>query len=102
MRNLSISFSEILTFSYSELWGHRPNSRSLRYTSYAKPCGLLDVKGYYACLADHMDRMVTEGFMVAEHRKVVLTGSAPADLLDPFETYDPPQVDKWIEKKKGL
>ncbi|WP_285907770.1 TIGR00730 family Rossman fold protein [Pseudodesulfovibrio pelocollis] len=69
---------------------------------HAKPCGLLDVKGYYACLADHMDRMVNEGFLVQEHRRMVLTGSDPADLLDRFETYVPPQVDKWIEKKKGL
>ena len=69
---------------------------------HAKPCGLLDVKGYYACLADHMDRMVTEGFLVPAHRRMVLTGSDPAALLDQFETYDPPKVDKWIEKKKGL
>ena len=69
---------------------------------HAKPCGLLDVKGYYACLADHMDRMVTEGFLVAEHRKMVLTGSDPADLLDQFETYDPPKVDKWIRQKQRL
>jgi len=69
---------------------------------HAKPCGLLDVKGYYACLAEHMDRMVHEGFLVQEHRRMVLTGSDPADLLDRFETYAPPQVDKWIERKKGL
>jgi hypothetical protein len=69
---------------------------------HAKPCGLLDVKGYYACLADHMDRMVTEGFLVGEHRKMVLTGSDPANLLDQFETYDPPKVDKWIRQKKRL
>ncbi|MDD3311004.1 TIGR00730 family Rossman fold protein [Pseudodesulfovibrio sp.] len=69
---------------------------------HAKPCGLLDVKGYYACLSDHMDRMVSEGFLVPEHRRMVLTSSDPADLLDRFATYDPPHVDKWIEKKKGL
>lgn len=69
---------------------------------HAKPCGLLDVKGYYTCLAEHMDRMVLNGFLVQEHRRMVLTDSTPDGLLDQFETYDPPQVDKWIEKKKGL
>jgi hypothetical protein len=69
---------------------------------HAKPCGLLDVKGYYTCLAEHMDRMVLNGFLVQEHRRMVLTDSSPGGLLDQFETYDPPQVDKWIEKKKGL
>jgi uncharacterized protein (TIGR00730 family) len=69
---------------------------------HAKPCGLLDVNGFYTCLADHMDRMVDQGFLVPEHRRMVLTDADPAGLLDQFETYDPPQVDKWIEKKKGL
>ena len=69
---------------------------------HAKPCGLLDVKGYYTCLAEHMDRMVLNGFLVQEHRRMVLTDATPDGLLDQFETYDPPQVDKWIEKKKGL
>ena len=69
---------------------------------HAKPCGLLDVKGYYTCLAEHMDRMVLNGFLVQEHRGMVLTDSSPDGLLDQFETYDPPQVDKWIDKKKGL
>jgi len=69
---------------------------------HAKPCGLLEVKGYYTCLAEHMDRMVMQGFLVQEHRGMVLTDATPDGLLDQFETYDPPQVDKWIDKKKRL
>jgi len=33
---------------------------------------------------------------------MVLTDATPEGLLDQFETYDPPRVDKWIDKKKGL
>ncbi|MGE4192040.1 MAG: TIGR00730 family Rossman fold protein [Pseudodesulfovibrio sp.] len=69
---------------------------------HAKPCGLLDVNGYYACLADHMDRMVREGFLVSEHRRMVLTSPDPGELIDLFADYVPPQVNKWIELKKGL
>jgi len=69
---------------------------------HAKPCGLLDVKGYYAALAEHLDRMVLNGFLVQEHRGMVLTDASPGGLLDQFETYVPPQVDKWIDRKKGL
>jgi len=69
---------------------------------HAKPCGLLDVNGFYTCLADHMDRMVNQGFLVPEHRRMVLTDATPGGLLDQFETYVPPKVDKWIEKKRGL
>jgi len=68
---------------------------------HAKPCGLLEVKGYYTCLAEHMDRMVLIGFLVQEHRNMVLTDATPDGLLDQFEKYDPPQVDKWIEEKRG-
>jgi hypothetical protein len=68
----------------------------------AKPCGLLDVNGYYTCLADHMDRMVEEGFLMAAHRRMVLTSPDPGELIDMFAEYDPPYVDKWVEMKKGL
>ncbi|MBG0791220.1 MAG: TIGR00730 family Rossman fold protein [Desulfovibrionaceae bacterium] len=68
---------------------------------HTKPCGLLDVSGYYACLTDHMDRMVGEGFLLPAHRSMVMTSPDPADLLDKFEQYDPPRLDKWIELKKG-
>nr|WP_321514695.1 LOG family protein [uncultured Pseudodesulfovibrio sp.] len=49
---------------------------------HAKPCGLLDEKGFFTCLAEHMDRMVDEGFVIPEHRKMVLSASVPATLLD--------------------
>lgn len=69
---------------------------------HAKPCGLLDVNGYYSELSTFLDKVVQEGFLVDEHRGMVLTDASPGGLLDQFETYVPPQVDKWIEKKKGL
>lgn len=60
------------------------------------------MKGYYAFLPEHMDRMVLNGFLVQEHRGMVLTSPDPGELIDLFAEYDPPQVDKWIELKKGL
>jgi uncharacterized protein (TIGR00730 family) len=69
---------------------------------HAKPCGLLDVNGYYARLAEHLDRMVDEGFLLPAHRRMVLTSPDPGELIDLFAEYDPPHVDKWIEMKKGL
>ncbi|OIQ50997.1 LOG family protein YvdD [Pseudodesulfovibrio hydrargyri] len=69
---------------------------------HAKPCGLLDVNGYYTCLTEHMDRMVAEGFLLPDHRRMVLTSPDPGELIDLFAEYDPPRVDKWIEMKKGL
>ncbi len=69
---------------------------------HAKPCGLLDVNGYYACLTDHLDRMTEEGFVMPAHRGMVMTSPDPAELIELFRNYDPPHVEKWIERKKGL
>ncbi|KAB1442450.1 TIGR00730 family Rossman fold protein [Pseudodesulfovibrio senegalensis] len=69
---------------------------------HAKPCGLLNVNGYYEQLTAFLDNVVQQGFLVQEHRNMVLASHSPAELLDQFLTYTPPQVEKWIEKKKGL
>ncbi len=67
-----------------------------------KPCGLLNVNGYYAQMANFLDNVVQEGFLMQEHRNMVLASDSPEELLEKFESYDPPQVDKWIDKKKRL
>jgi hypothetical protein len=36
------------------------------------------------------------------HRRMVLTSPDPGELIDLFAKYDPPQVGKRIEMKKGL
>ena len=39
------------------------------------------MKGYYTCLAEHMDRMVLNGVLVQENLGMVLTDAQPAGLL---------------------
>jgi uncharacterized protein (TIGR00730 family) len=51
-----------------------------------KPCGLLDVGGYYHSLLAFMDRAVAEGFVGETYRSRVLVASDPAALLDRFES----------------
>jgi len=63
-----------------------------------KPCGLLNVAGYYDALAAFLDHSVEERFMRAEHRAMLAVDSDPAVLLDHFANYVPPTVSKWIEK----
>ena len=69
---------------------------------HAKPCGLLDVNGFYTTLSAHLDLMVREGFVVREHREMILMADTPTGLLDMFATYQPPTVEKWIKRKKNL
>ncbi len=65
---------------------------------HAKPCGLLNVAGYYDQLLGFLDHSVTQGFLRKEHRSMVLTDTEPARLLDQLETFRMPVVNKWLDK----
>src|SRR5688572_2683879 len=47
-----------------------------------KPCGLLNVAGYYDPLVTLFDRAVADGFIRPENRGIVLADSDPAALID--------------------
>jgi len=59
-----------------------------------KPCGLLDVNGFFAPLVDFLDRQVEAGFVHPAHRAILSVGSTPQELLARFAAYQPP-ADKW-------
>jgi uncharacterized protein (TIGR00730 family) len=61
-----------------------------------KPCGLLNVVGYFDPLLQFLDRAVAEKFVRDVHRKMVIVESDPVVLLSRFEAYEPPRVVKWI------
>jgi uncharacterized protein (TIGR00730 family) len=65
-----------------------------------KPCGLLDVAGYYAPVVQLLDHANKEGFVRREHLSMVLVESTPTALLDRFATYEPQFVAKWIERSQ--
>jgi uncharacterized protein (TIGR00730 family) len=66
---------------------------------HARPVGLLDVAGYYRPLIQFFDRAVVEGFLRPEHRALLLVGPEPGPLLDRFEDWEPPQVERWIDDR---
>ena len=51
-----------------------------------KPCGLLDVCGYYRPIVQFMDSAVTEGFLKPVHRSLLIVEEKPQALLDRFES----------------
>jgi uncharacterized protein (TIGR00730 family) len=65
-----------------------------------KPCGLLNVAGYYDGLSAFLDHAVGERFVAQAHRDMLLVGKTAKDLLASFSTYRPPIVEKWIERKE--
>jgi uncharacterized protein (TIGR00730 family) len=68
---------------------------------HAKPCGLLNVDGFYDALLGLFDRAVDEGFLRTEHRSIVTCGTDVEDLLDLFATYQPPVLEKWIDRSRS-
>jgi uncharacterized protein (TIGR00730 family) len=65
---------------------------------HAKPCGLLNVAGFYDALLDLFDHAVSEQFVPGPHRRLVLVEEDPQRLLDLLGGYRPPQVKKWIDR----
>jgi uncharacterized protein (TIGR00730 family) len=79
-------FCEVLT--WTQLGLHR------------KPCGILNIEGYYGPLLSLFDRAVTEQFLKPVHREIVLSDSRPESLVRRLLAYQPPLVDKWLDRKQ--
>jgi len=62
-----------------------------------KPCGLLNVNGYFDHLLAFLDHAVTEGFLRAEHRHMLQVDDNPTALLNKFRDYEAPIVRKWVD-----
>ncbi|HEU0298568.1 MAG TPA: TIGR00730 family Rossman fold protein [Longimicrobium sp.] len=61
-----------------------------------KPCGLLNVAGYYAPLLAMFDHAVAERFIRPQHRELVLEDTDPGRLLERMRAFTPPDTEKWI------
>ena len=63
-----------------------------------KPCGLLNVAGYYDPLLRFVGHAVAEGFVRREHAAFIAVAASPAELLDRMAAHRPPLVEKWIAR----
>jgi uncharacterized protein (TIGR00730 family) len=68
--------------------------------NHEKPCGLLNVAHYYDDLLRFLDHTVDQFFVQPEHRAMILVDDDPVALLDRFDTYQPPHLDKadWVRR----
>ena len=60
-----------------------------------KPCGLLNVDGYFDHLLGYFDHANAEGFLRSENRQMLLCDRSATALVQKFERYTAPHVDKW-------
>ena len=65
---------------------------------HGKPCGLLNVDGYFDPLLTFLQRSVSEGFVRPECGSMMAIAKAPAELLDRLSSVRPPSVTKWIDE----
>lgn len=63
-----------------------------------KPCGLLNIAGYYDGLTAFLDHAVDEQFVKPIHRSLLRVESCPVKLLDSFSICQPPVLEKWIAR----
>ena len=63
-----------------------------------KPCGLLNVDGFYDAFIAMIENAVREGFVHPEHRQLVLDDSNPDALIQRLCEFKPPTITKWIDR----
>ncbi len=66
-----------------------------------KPCGLLDVEGFWAPLRTFVAHQHREGFLRPEHAAMLLWADDAASMLDAFAAYAAPAVPKWTGPEIG-
>ena len=62
-----------------------------------KPCGLLNVLGYFDSLLAFLDHAMQQGFVRREYGALLATSDAPMELVDAMELHRPPTLEKWID-----
>jgi uncharacterized protein (TIGR00730 family) len=63
---------------------------------HAKPCGLLNVAGFYDGMSGFIDHVVEEGFLKPEHRRMLIVEREAETMLDRLATYLAPPAEHWI------
>jgi uncharacterized protein (TIGR00730 family) len=61
-----------------------------------KPCGLLNIDGYYDGLIGFLENAFEQEFVNQLCRPMLMTADEPATLLDQFASYRAPKVRKWV------
>jgi uncharacterized protein (TIGR00730 family) len=66
-----------------------------------KPCGLLNLCGFYDSLLALLDHAVEERFLRPENRALVLAETDAETLIDKLLSHQPPYVEKWIGRAQS-
>ena len=67
---------------------------------HAKPCGILNVNGFFDPLLVQLETAAAQRFLDPGHRDLVVTGSDPASLIELLGSWAPVAVDKWLDRSE--
>ena len=67
-----------------------------------KPFGFLNVCGYYNKFFEFADHAVNQQFLKQEHLDMIILETSVDKILDKFDEFIVPVVDKWRDKKKDI
>jgi uncharacterized protein (TIGR00730 family) len=65
-----------------------------------KPCGILNVDGFFDPLRALFDLAVEQRFLRPEHRDMVIIESNPVAIVDSLSSWEPASIDKWIDRSQ--
>jgi len=63
-----------------------------------KPCGILNVAGFYDNMIAFLDHAVATGFLKPEHRGILVIEREPQALLERLAAHQLPVVKAWIKR----
>ena len=63
-----------------------------------KPVGILNTNGFFDPVLLQLDRMVEEGYLKQENRKMLLVGTSVNELMQKMNTYKTPEITNVINK----
>lgn len=68
--------------------------------NHSKPCGLLNISGFYDHLLGFADHIVDEGFLKRVHRDMLLVGDDPDALIQALIAFRVPAETKWLSSNQ--
>lgn len=67
---------------------------------HTKPCGVLNVSGFFDPLVALFELATQQRFVRAEHQDMVIVESDPVTMLDQLGSWTPVTVDKWLDRSQ--
>jgi len=67
-----------------------------------KPCGLLNIRGYFDKFIEFLHHAVDQQFIQTEHYEMIRVDDNPEALLFQLISYDPPSIAKWFDMDNSM